>query len=212
MISAVDEQLGTPNPEPETPRPARQAYFFDSAARQNALKAELLGWRDTRFKRGAGRAAKKGICADCVSFVEAVLVAVKAIQPIAWPKYVVSSAGPQMKALILAQLALIPELDQIPITPAAKFPPLRTGDVMLCLSERGMPHLAIYAGDNNLWHCTERMGVAPVNVHPALKFVLALYRVKYDKPSLAGIDGECVSCAEAARRAAEYAQPLKSEP
>lgn len=169
-------------------------YFFDSEARQNALRYELAGWRGTRFKRGAGNNAKRGVCADCVSFVESALVAVKAIQPITWPKYVVSGAGDAMQALITQTLAEIPELERIAtLLPGDTCPELLVGDIALCVSEKGMPHLAIYAGDNNLWHCTERMGAAPVNLHPAKKFFRAVYRVKYHKPA-GDLSGNCRTC------------------
>jgi hypothetical protein len=164
--------------------------FFESPERQAALLAELESWKGTRFWREAGAKAKKGVGADCVSFVEKVLVAVGAIQPIEWPDYVVFDGGAEMATLMEQTLDAIPEL--VKVWPQGVADPIEItipGDIWFRTVEiRGgesdFHHLAIYRGDNTLVQMRER-GVTTANVHDrfAIRKLQAIYRAYEPEPS-----------------------------
>lgn len=163
-------------------------YFLDPD-RQAKLLAELDGWTGTRFWRGAGPKAKKGVGADCVSFVEKVLVNVGAIQPIKWPSYVVYGGGDEMAALMSKTMDAIPELVKVwepgtVVDPAAI---TIVGDLWFrsvdVRDETDYHHLAIYLGDNTLIQMRER-GIARANIQDryAIRRLQAIYRV-YEQPN-----------------------------
>ena len=165
--------------------------FFDSPERVAALRAELESWKGTRFWREAGANAKKGVGADCVSFVEKVLENLGAIQPINWPKYVVFGGGDAMASLMTQTLDSIPEL--VKVWPDAVADPIVItipGDIWFrtveIKDETDFHHLAIYVGDNTLVQMRER-GVATANVHDrfAIKKLQAIYRA-YEQPNSQG--------------------------
>lgn len=142
-------------------------WYFDTETKQKALLAELESWRGTRFwEQTAGR-AKKGVAADCVSFCERVYVALGAMDPFQWPRYVTHHGGPAMFELVVASVAKVPGLTVV-WTPAAMVQAsgiLMPGDLVVASSGKALHHLAIYAGDNTLWHCVAGEGVSQGNIH-----------------------------------------------
>jgi hypothetical protein len=159
--------------------------FFIAEHTQLSLSVELQGWIGTRFSRECGARAKKGICADCVSFVERVLVNVGAIQPIDWPQYVNVGGGEAMREKLLQVLQDIPNMQAIwhPLT--GDRPDLLPGDVFVRSVKSKKPgvldshHMGIYGGDKALWHCIVRLGVTTVNVNDtfAIQELQGIYRV-----------------------------------
>lgn len=140
----------------------RGAWFFESPSRQAALFAELKTWQGTRYFHRAAPAIK-GVRADCVSFVERVMVNLGAFKPIHWPSYVTQYGGEPMLDLLLKTLGTIPELERLD-----KSAELKPGDLVVCSSGKAMHHLAIYAGLNTLWHSLEKQGVCQGNVRDPL--------------------------------------------
>lgn len=154
-------------------------WFF--AVPDNAIRLveELVSWRGTRFFPQSAPAVK-GVRADCVSFVEAVLVNVGAIPPIKWPEYVTRSGGEPMRDLLLKTMDGIPNLVCIA---SAKNPhvPIMFGDVIVVSSGKALHHLAIYGGGNTIWHATgDGGGVCTGNIEdPSItKHMIAVYRVR----------------------------------
>jgi hypothetical protein len=164
--------------------------FFLSNDRQAQLFEEIDGWRETRFWRGAGRKAKKGVGADCVSFVEKVLVNLGAIKPIEWPDYVVYGGGEAMLSLLVKHLDSIPEFTKVwkPDDVADPAEITIVGDIWLrsvrvAESETDYHHLSIFVGGNTVVHMRER-GLSRANTRDrfAVKQLQAIYRV-YEQPS-----------------------------
>lgn len=149
--------------------------------REQLLLAELREWKGTRFWARAGARAEKGIGADCVSFVERVLVNTGAIQPIRWPEYVISGGGERMRELVFQVMNVIPEMQTV-WKSEGEFE-LRSrvmpGDILFRSIRNDHHHLAIYAGNNTLWHCVRRGGVGTANLHDAfaIQDLQAIYRV-----------------------------------
>lgn len=166
--------------------------YFGSAERQLELLLEIESWEGTRFWRGAGEQAKKGVGADCVSFAEKVLINVGAIQPIKWPKYVIYGGGDDMADLMTKTLDSIPELVKV-WEPGTVVDPIAitvVGDVWFrsvdVRDQVDYHHLAIFTGDNTLVQMRER-GLARANVHDryAIKRLQAIYRA-YEQPDSEG--------------------------
>ena len=135
---------------------------------------ELKSWVGTRFVDRAAPAIK-GVRCDCVSFVERVLVNLKAIDPIKWPHYVTRNGGEPMKDLLLTTLDQIPKLTRVISGPEA------IGDLLVYSSGKAMHHLAIFAGDNTIWHAlSDAGGVCTGNIKdPVLADrLIAVYRAK----------------------------------
>lgn len=165
--------------------------WFNSPERIEALHNEIGQWHGTKFWAGAGRKAKKGVGADCVSFVEKVLVNTGAIKPIEWPPYTVMGAGSSMLDLTMATMAKLPEFRLIWTPPAVETSDLSKvdlmpGDVILRTveikgGEFDYHHLAIFVGDNTLMHMRQERGLSEANIHDrhAVKQLRAVYRV-YD--------------------------------
>ena len=146
--------------------------FFGWPTRQRALLLELETWKGTRFFRRSAPAVK-GVRADCVSFVEAVLVNLGAISPIAWPDYVTHYGGEAMLELMIKTLDAIPELK------AATPDKLLPGDLLACSAGKNLHHLALFSGGNVIWHAWEQGGgVCTANSHDPLfrKNLVAVYR------------------------------------
>lgn len=159
--------------------------FFLSNDRQQALFTEIDEWRGTRFWRAAGGRAKKGVGADCVSFVEKVLVNVGAIKPIDWPTYVVHDGGNAMLRLLNEKLDSIPEFTKVwkpeDVTDPAEI--TIVGDIWLRSveipeGETDYHHLSIFVGGNTVVHMRER-GLSRANTRDrfAVKKLQAIYRV-----------------------------------
>ncbi len=155
-------------------------WFFDNPQRQAALQAELKSWRGTRFWEHATGRARKGVCADCVSFCERVYVALGAMEPIQWPHYVTHHGGAAMFDLVLESLAKIPRLAVVWTPSGDGEPALVVGDLIVASSGKALHHLAIYSGGNTLWHCVAGEGVSQGNIHDPIirKHVRAVYRFR----------------------------------
>lgn len=155
--------------------------WFNSCKRREALKAELAGWEGTRFKRCAGANAVRGVAADCVSGVERVLVNIGAIEPVKWPSYVVRGEGNEMTAVLVGVLATVVGLQRMAtLLPGDALPDIMMGDLLLCVSSAGNPHLALFEGDNTIWHVVEkRNGVHHANVFSPIimQSIRAVYRI-----------------------------------
>ncbi len=140
-------------------------WYFDNPQRQAALLSELQSWRGTRFWEQASGRARKGVCADCVSFCERVYVALGAMEPIQWPRYVTHHGGAAMFDLVLESLAKVPRLAVVWEPSAGGEPALMVGDLIVASSGKALHHLAIYSGDNTLGHCVAGEGVSTGNIH-----------------------------------------------
>jgi len=164
----------------------KNAPFFGGAERREALIAELRSWTGTRFRRESGGRAKKGVYADCVSFVEAVLVNLGAIHPVAWPPYLNCGGGAAMRELLLKTMDDIPEMGRIwwrecgtPYRELAAQNKLIPGDVFFRSIGDDCHHLGIYGGDLTLWNCRARQGVGTASVMDTygLQDLQVIYRV-----------------------------------
>ncbi len=158
------------------------APFFAAPETQEALRSELRSWQGTRFWSKSAGKAKKGVGADCVSFVEAVLVNMGAIKPIEWPQYLIRGGGPAMRDLMLQVLDDIPEIGRIwwPETGVNwQTVELLPGDVLVRSVRDDAHHMAIYQGDKTVWHALARYGVCTNSVSDtyAIQDMQAIYRV-----------------------------------
>jgi hypothetical protein len=151
--------------------------FFGSHERRAALLANLKAWKGTPFWGGCGHKAKCGIGADCVSFVESVLVELTAIEPILWPKYVVQGGGLTMFELIVESIEKIPNVRPIWM-PGQELPIMLEGDFFLRSLGVDFHHMGIFAGSNTVWHSRPGKGVCTANWHDrfALKDLKRIYR------------------------------------
>jgi hypothetical protein len=132
--------------------------FFSTIEKQHALLDELESWRGTPFNRSGSVGAQKGYRSNCVTFVEAVLWKLGAILKITWPPYIVSGGGAPMLDLLLAQmvsaqLICVWSRDRQVMFQSDK---ILIGDVILVSTGTKLHHLAIYAGDNTVWHSLEK--------------------------------------------------------
>lgn len=145
--------------------------FFDSDENFERLLIELEGWRGTPFLNGMGR---KGIGADCVRFVEAVLVNLGAIDPVTFPPYVCRGGGREMLKIFVGVLDACPKMYRL-WNPR---PLIIRGDVLLISSGKALHHLGIVAKPPTVWHCLR--SVCEANLRdPKLEHNLyAVYRVK----------------------------------
>lgn len=156
--------------------PAR--WFFERAENATKLRNELPTWRGTRFFPQAAPAVK-GVRADCVSFVEGVLVAVGAIKPIQWPAYVTRAGGVAMRQLMLSTIGTVPEFLRVHPTEVPLSPVI--GDVFVVSSGKALHHMAIFAGENTIWHATQDGGgvcTGNANDPSIVKHLIAVYRVR----------------------------------
>ena len=121
--------------------------FFATQERRLSLLREISEWEGTRFWPGCGARARKGVGADCVTFVERVLVNLRAIQPIEWPPYVVVGAGAGMRELIVQTVGRIPEVETLWRPSDSGRPILEPGDFILRSVGNDHHHLAIFVGN-----------------------------------------------------------------
>lgn len=161
---------------------SKNAPFFSTPERQQVLTSELRSWHGTRFKRESGGRAKKGIFADCVSFIEAVLFNVGAISRVQWPPYLNCGGGAAMRELMLSTMDAIPEMGRVwwPGTGIDwQSVELVPGDVFVRSAGDDSHHMAIYGGDLTLWHCMARCGVGTASVRDtfAIQDLQVIYRV-----------------------------------
>lgn len=154
--------------------------FFQPLYRQVILSDVIQLWHGTRFVRGCGR-ARKGVSADCVSFVEAVLVECEAIRPIEWPNYVNHGGGAQMFDLLIQTIEQIPNMRRVEFH--VELPELLPGDLFVRSFKGDYHHLAIFGGDKTLWHMRPN-GLSTANIFDrmAVKDLRAIYRV-YEQPT-----------------------------
>lgn len=162
------------------------APYFAETSRREDLRKELLRWQGTRFWPKSGGRARAQVGADCVSFVEAVLVNVGAITPVKWPRYVVTNGGPEMRDVMLQVLDSIPEMGRIWWKETAtdwRQVELMPGDVLVRSIKDNAHHMAIYYGDKTLWHSLARYGVCQASVADAfgIQDMQVIYRA-YDRP------------------------------
>jgi len=155
------------------------SYFADDGNWARLLK-EVEGWRGTPFWEAIGARARKGVAADCVSYVGACMIGAGAIGGIPWPaSYVTHGGGEAMlRTLLLAMDGIegLPEiwhrLDTVPR------PPVERGDILVVSSGKALHHLAIYMGGNRVTHCLAKYGVTEGNLFDPLiaKHMVAIYR------------------------------------
>lgn len=171
---------------PPTPTPPQLTPFFRLAPRREALIAEVNQWKGTPFRREAAGDARKGVGADCVSFVEQALVNVGAIRPINWPRYVCFGGGDAMLLLLLTTMRSLPGFVEIwKAQPGGPYPPLMAGDIFVRSIEHPKTklvdyhHLALFMGDNTLIHMRQRKGLSKANIFDAraLKKLQSIFRV-----------------------------------
>lgn len=153
--------------------------FFHSTERQKCLLLEISEWKGTRFWAACGERAKKGVGADCVTFVERVLVNLGAIQPVEWPKYVSAGGGAEMRELLIQAIGGVPEIEAIWRPSDGGQPILEIGDFILRSIGNDYHHLAIYAGNKTFWHMRDRRGLCTANLYDrhATRDLHRVYRV-----------------------------------
>lgn len=184
LLLMIEAKRQEPEPDPEPPPkpPGPVVPFFRTPIREAHLRREISEWKTTRFWRGAAGRARKGVGADCVSFVEKTMVNMGAMKPIVWPRYITWGAGDVMMELLLKTLDAIPEFRRA-WSPGQEMPPLMVGDVIV----RNVPlkdgsndyhHLAIFLGDNTLVHMRRRgLNYANIKDRHAIKLLQAIYRI-----------------------------------
>ena len=152
-------------------------YFFQVDANFVALEREIDHWKGTKF---IANMAMVGVGADCVRFVEAVLVDCGAIDPITWPPYVIEGGGAAMLEVLVRHMGSIPKLDNIWNKSHPKRPTLERGDVLLVSTGKKLHHLSILTTSPTIWHCLPKSGVCEGNVFDPLieKYLHAVYRAK----------------------------------
>lgn len=160
------------------------ADYFDSEANWQYLVAEVESWKGTPFWEAIGAASRKGVAADCVSFVELAFANIGAITPIKWPeRYVTFGGGKEMLEKFLTVMDEINGLDIVWTAAQSNRPAIKRGDLILCSSGLALHHLAIYMGDNIVIHCLNNgRGVQEGNIHDPViaKNILRVYRVRHD--------------------------------
>lgn len=150
--------------------------YFDDDGNFARLLAELQRWRGTPFIECTGRA---GQGADCVRFVEGVLVNIAAIDPVPFPAYTVRGGGERMLEIFLATMDAIPRMESVWRSDGPRpRPPVKRGDVFLVSSGKALHHLAIVAEPPVLWHCLNGVGEGNIFDSTVEKHLRAIYRVK----------------------------------
>lgn len=158
--------------------------YFDNDDNFRRLLEELESWRGTPFVSGAGL---KGHGADCVRFVEGVLVNIGAIDPVPFPRYTVRGGGERMLDIFLGVMDAIPRMACIwkmsifaasNEEPKMDKPEVRRGDVFLISTGRALHHLTIVATPPVLWHCLKHVGEGNIFDSTVEQNLRAIYRVK----------------------------------
>lgn len=154
--------------------------FFDSTVQGEKnfarLLAELESWRGTKF---IPFVAKKGVGVDCVRFAAAVLQNVGAIEPFAWPAYVIEGGGQAMLEILLRHTDQVQGLART-WTHGQDNGPIMRGDLLLVSSGRHLHHFAIFTVYPVLWHCLRTDGVCQGNIEDPIvrDHLWAVYRAK----------------------------------
>lgn len=154
------------------------SWFFDKAENVDRLRTELLSWVGTGFRQNACR---KGVCVDCVQFVQSALQAVGAVAPMAFPAYTVYHGGAEMLPLVLGNLKA-QSLAQVwaakvsvPVRqagccgdegetvlveqPNTEPASLMAGDVVFFSSGKAWHHLAIFDAWPRVWHAVDKVPI-----------------------------------------------------
>ncbi len=154
-------------------------WYFTTEARQLVLQSILERWHGTPFWDRTAGDASRGVKADCVSFIERVLVESGAIKPVMFPSYVTHNGTSVMLQLIMNTLSALPHSEQI-WKPGDGLKQSLPGDVMVFSNGIARHHLAIMGMNLELWHCIERYGVCSTTLgEPKLMAALkAVYRFK----------------------------------
>lgn len=152
--------------------------YFEDPFNQGRLEIEARRWKGTPFLSGVGSHAKPGAGADCVSFVERVLVNVGAIEPIQWPKYATHGGGWDMFSLLLGSLESIQALRCVWVKGSNEPPKPMPGDVLVGTTGKTLHHLAICMAGGKLVHCLENGGVQEGSLGDAVvkRTLYAIYR------------------------------------
>jgi hypothetical protein len=174
----------TPEPDPEPP-PVYDRPFFNSIERQRELIREARSWNATPYRPQSGGLAKKNVQADCVSYVEGVLVNVGAIRRVKWPQYVAHGGGYAMLLLLMESIKAVPGMIQIwSGDVGGPYPPLMVGDIFvrsvkLRRHQFDFHHLAIFIGDNTLLNMRESRGLQEANIFDrrSLRQLQGIFRV-----------------------------------
>lgn len=133
--------------------------YYEDEINFRRLTRELESWRGTKYSHTG--VCRKGVGTDCVRFVEAILVATGAIQPIEWPKYVTKNGGPGMLSLVLQTMNEIANLDRVWTAGESAIPEPRRGWILVISSGKAHHHLSIVGNPPQVWHCLE--GVEEAN-------------------------------------------------
>lgn len=140
--------------------------YFSDPDRLNALRAELAGWKGTRFWP---RTAIKGVRADCIRFAVAVHQACGSIvRPVEWPRYSVRQWPGAYEAIVSRYLAQ--GNWKIETVPRRVMP----GDVAIARLGDGSIHTGIIEDQTRAWHCFPGIGIA--ECHPANHHTVAIIR------------------------------------
>lgn len=146
-----------------------------------SFKAELLTWVGTPFFPGVGSAAKKQVAADCVSFINGAIRAVRPFDGFEWPTYAASMSGPGALFLLEEHLAKIRQLAHVHrSTDSWPHPEFLRGDLILVSTGRNLHHLCVYIEDRQVIHSLQGRGVCLGSTEdPTLaKHVWGIYRLK----------------------------------
>lgn len=152
--------------------------YFEDPFNLGRLEIEASRWIGTPFLSGVGANAKPGAGADCVSFVERVLVNIGAIEPVIWPRYVTHGGGWEMFSRLLESLESVKALRCVWCKGSAEAPEPLPGDVLVGTTGRALHHLAICMEGRKLVHCLETGGVQEGSLGDAVvqRTLCAIYR------------------------------------
>lgn len=155
---------------------AEPGWLFSDPVKAVRLIGVVESWMGTPFWAGTKGEAVKGVKADCVSFVAAVVREVGACSDLAIPPYVTHFGGPPMLQLLLNTLANVPNLKLVAMEPKGP-PETMAGDLLVLSNHKGRHHLAIVSS-GVIWHCTESGGVCRASLGDPmlLRALVAVYR------------------------------------
>lgn len=178
----------TPDPESRT-----SAWFFSEPALIDALRAEIDSWLGTPFHAGSQARGRTG-GVDCIRLCEAIMIAVKVVEPFTFPRVPMDFTQHQDRSIILEFLRGEYRLEirdpssggrdkeSAPIDPqstrlAARFaviphPASRTshpasllpGDLLTFEIGKAVNHLGIVYDDSRFLHCFTKIGTVLANI------------------------------------------------
>jgi cell wall-associated NlpC family hydrolase len=124
--------------------------FFTTPQKIQKLLDVLQSWKGTPFM---DHVARKGVGADCVQFVLAVLIECGQMPKIEWPRYTIRHGGQKMAD------AWIEWVNKRSAGIEVSVDSLQAGDVILFSNLKIGNHVAIISQQPYFWHALIRYGV-----------------------------------------------------